>query len=210
MKVHYYTLWVCALIVVVFFMFQQILGFDLAWEVGSFHPNFFFSMIAHGSISHLLGNLFALFLFGLMLEGTIGSRKFIYLLLATAVAGNIAGIGSYNRVLGISGAVLGIIGALSVLRPKMIVWLSGLPMPMIVAGIGYAIIDLLGVLNPTSTTGHLAHLGGLAVGVFLGFYWRDEARDFNDGFTSNSSSLSKSQKKVVDNRLDEYEKRYLR
>ena len=211
MKVKYYTILVCLLIVFMFFVVQLGLGIDLAWEVGTIHQNFFLSMIAHGSMGHLLGNLFALFLFGLMLEGTIGTNKYMKLLLAAGVAGNLAGIGSYNRVLGISGAVLGVIGALSVLRPKMVVWISGLPMPMLLAGAAYAAIDLLGVLAPASNTGHLAHLGGLAVGVALGFYWREDARDFGDGFKrSKKRSLSKREREEIDAQLDEFEDRYLR
>ena len=139
MRVKYYTLWICAVIVGVFFVLQQALGLDLAWNVGTIEANFFLSMIAHGSVSHLLGNLFALFLFGLILEGTLGSERYVLLLFAAAVAGNLAGIGSYDRVLGISGGILGVIGALAVLRPTMVVWISGLPMPMLLAGAAYAL-----------------------------------------------------------------------
>lgn len=211
MRVKYYTLWICALIVFVFFVLQSALGLDLAWEVGSLHPNFFFSMVAHGSTSHLLGNLFALFLFGLILEGTLGSDRYVLLLFAAAVAGNLAGIGSYDRVLGISGGILGVIGALAVLRPTMVVWISGLPMPMLLAGVAYAAIDLLGAIAPASNTGHLAHLGGLVVGVALGWWFRDVADTGDDGFGgSRRSRLGRREKRRIDNRLDEYEQRYLR
>ena len=165
-----------------------------------------------------MGNLFALFLFGLMLEGTIGSKRYLYLLVAAGVAGNLAGIGSYNKVLGISGAVLGVIGALTVLRPKMVVWVSGLPMPMVVAGLAYAAIDLLGVLAPVSNTGHLAHLGGLVVGAVLAWRWRSEARTFGDGLfekkpskrRGSSKKLSRRERERLDEELDKYEERYLR
>ena len=212
----YYTLGFCALIVAVFFVVQGALGLDLAWEVGSFHQNFFLSMIAHANVSHLLGNLFGLFLFGLLLEGTIGSKRFVYLVVATGIAGNLAGIGSYNRVLGISGVVLGVIGALTILRPKMLIWAFGFPMPMLLAGVIYAAIDLMGVLAPASNTGHLAHLGGLVVGAALGYYWRDEARTFGEGFfeskqkRAGSRKLSKQERRRLDEELDEYENRYLR
>lgn len=216
MRIQYYTLYLCGLIVGVFFVLQQLLGWDLAWEVGSISQNFFLSMVAHANTSHLLGNLFGLFLFGLLLEGTIGSKRFLYLVVATGVAGNLAGIGSYNRVLGISGVVLGVIGALTVLRPKMLIWAFGFPMPMLLAGAIYAAIDLLGVLAPASNTGHLAHLGGLVVGGVLGWYWRDEARTFGEGFfeskkrRASSRKLSKQERRRLDKELDRYEDRYLR
>ena len=214
MDVRYYSLVICLLITAVFFVIQGLFGVDLAWNVGSFEPNFFFSMIAHGSVGHLLGNLFALFLFGLILEGTVGSKRFLYVLAAAAVIGNLAGIGSYNRVLGISGGVYGLIGALTVLRPKMVMWVSGMPMPMVVAGLGYAFVDIVGAAAGTTGTGHFAHLAGFVVGGYLGWRWRDEAATRGEGFfesrSRRSRSLSREERRRLDDRLDDYEDRYLR
>jgi membrane associated rhomboid family serine protease len=74
----------------------------------------------------------------------------------------------YNASLGASGAVMGIMGALGVLRPKMTVYVSYIPMPMSVAVIVWALGDLFGFFNPFTNVAHIAHLAGLATGIIFG------------------------------------------
>jgi membrane associated rhomboid family serine protease len=205
MQIKYYTLYVAAIVTLSFVILQSLLGLDLSWQVGEIEFQFITSIFAHGSLSHFLGNMFSLLLFGLILEGKIGSKNLLYVLLLAGVVGNLAAIGSYNSVLGISGGIYGLIGALMILRPKMVIWISGLPMPMVLVGIAYGAIDLLGALAPVGNTGHLAHLAGLGVGVIAGFMFRD---DFSK--PKNKTRLSKHQKQAIDNQLDMYEQRYLR
>lgn len=208
MEMKYYSLYAAGLILFVFFILQSLIGLNLAWQVGSFDIRFFTSMVSHSGMPHLLGNLFSLLLFGLLLESVVGSMRFLKILFWAAVVGNLAGIGSYNAVLGISGGIYGLIGALSVLRPKMVIWLSGLPMPMILVGVAYAFIDLLGAIDPVSNTGHLAHLAGLVVGLVAGFMYRKQFPDNRS--SSRSQRMDKQTKKAIDKQLDEYERRYLK
>ncbi len=205
---HFSTLLLCVVIVVVFFGVQGIMGLDLAWTVGNIEPNFFFSMIAHGSMAHLLGNLFALGLFGLLLEGTIGTKRYLWILLAAGVIGNIAGVfGGYHRVLGISGAIYGIFGALAVLRPKMVVWAAGMPMPMIVAAAGWTFMDIVGAFAGGTGTGHLAHLGGLVAGIVAGFYLRKQFPD--KPRVRGRKKMSRDEKRAADREIDAWEERYM-
>lgn len=200
------TLLLCALIFIVFFLVQGILGVDLAWNVGSIEPNFFFSMIAHGSVAHLLGNLFALGLFGLLLEGTVGTKRYLWILLAAGVLGNLAGfMAGYHRVLGISGAIYGVFGALAVLRPRLIVWAAGVPVPMIVAALGWMLFDIIGALSGMTTTGHFAHLGGGLAGVIAGFSLKKQLPPPPE----NRKRMSRTEKKRLDSEIDEWEQRYM-
>lgn len=206
---HWITLLICAVIVVVFFGVQGILGIDLAWNVGSFEPNFFFSMIAHGSVGHLLGNLFALGLFGLLLEGTIGTRRYLWILLAAGVVANLSGVfAGYNRVLGISGVVYGIFGALAVLRPKMMVWAGGVPVPMIVAALGWTFIDLVGVFAGPTGTAHLAHIAGAVAGVVAGFLLKKKIPEPPEG-SRKKLRRSREETRRIDKALDTWEDRYM-
>ncbi len=201
----FYSVWVAGAIIAIFIVFQGLLGWDLAWNVGSFEVQFFTSMLAHGSTVHLLGNLFGILLFGLLLEAVIGSKRFVHILIVSAIVGNLAGIGSYERVLGISGGVYGLIGALSVLRPTLVIWLSGLPVPMILVGIGYALYDIIGLSAGVTQTGHLAHLGGLVVGVFFGLRHR------KDVLIPPKKRVKKSvNDPSLDRALDSYEQRFMR
>jgi len=129
------------------------------------------SIFLHGSFEHLFFNMFALALFGIILESIIGSRNF---LIAFFVSGIIASIGAaffYPASLGASGAIYGIIGALTAIRPKMTVWVLGVPMPMFVAAVLWALIDLVGMFEPSGIA-NAAHLFGLASGVVVGVFFR--------------------------------------
>lgn len=161
------------------------LVFILQVAIGSLTPNlalaktllaskpwtFLTHMFAHGSVSHLLYNMFALALFGFILERIIGSEKFLILFFASGFAASIAIMIFYNSALGASGAIFGVLGTLTVLRPKMTVWAFGFPMPMALAAAFWAIGDLIGMFVPTGTA-NAAHLAGLAFGLAFGFYLR--------------------------------------
>ncbi len=203
-RVRYYTFWLAGILVVVFGL-QQIVPYRFAWHVGAIEPQFFISLFSHASVAHLLGNLFALLIFGGILEGVIGSTRLAWVLIAAGVAGNLAGIGTYYSVLGASGAIFGAIGTLIVLRPLMVIWLDFLPLPMIVLGIGYAVVETIGAIANADHTGHLAHLAGFAVGVVFGLAWRKQfpaprrLKRYRD----------RTRDKQIDAQLDEYEKRYM-
>jgi len=124
------------------------------------------SIFLHESVSHLVFNMFALLLFGFILENIIGTRKFLFLFFAGGICAGIASAVFYQASLGASGAIFAVIGCLAVLRPKMIVWAIGVPMPMFIAAIFWALIDLAGIFYP-SNVANAAHLGGLIFGVIF-------------------------------------------
>lgn len=133
----------------------------------------FSSIFLHGSLSHLIYNIFALALFGSILESIIGSKKILGLFLVSGIFANIFSVFFYDSSLGASGAIFGVIGTLAVLRPKMSVWVYSLPMPMFLASILWIGGDLFGAVafltgNPISNTGNIAHLGGVFIGIFYG------------------------------------------
>ena len=125
---------------------------------------------------HFLINMFVFFLFAPMLERKIGSSKF---LLIFFLAGIFAGIGwsltSANPVLGASGAICGILGALAVLMPKMKVYFFFLiPMELWMVVILFALFfDVLPVImGSPDGIAHTAHLSGLLFGLLAGLRLR--------------------------------------
>ena len=134
------------------------------------------SIFLHGSFEHLFFNMFALALFGFILERIIGSKNF---LLVFFFSGLLASLGSayfYPASLGASGAIFGIMGTLTVLRPKMYVWVMGAPMPMFVAAILWAAIDLVGMFAPSGIA-NAAHLVGLGSGIIIGLFLRNHFKE---------------------------------
>jgi len=158
------------------------------------------AMFAHGSPAHLLNNLFALVLFGLILEGRIGPKRMLWLFLATGIIVNI--FSPYERSLGASGAIYGILGALALLRPGMVIWVNWIPMPMIIASAVWLLQDLFGVFYP-SNVANLAHISGLFVGAATAIYWR---KQFGDK-TEHKAKPEKDH--VLEKQLDEWERQHM-
>ncbi|OIO80255.1 hypothetical protein AUJ84_04400 [Candidatus Pacearchaeota archaeon CG1_02_32_132] len=129
------------------------------------------SIFLHGSIAHLFYNGFALLLFGSILERLIGGKKFLIVFFVSGVLANLISVNFYSSSLGASGAIFGVIGALIVVRPLLIVWAFGLPMPMFVAGIVWAVGDVIGLFIPSGIA-NIAHLFGMAFGLIMGLLFR--------------------------------------
>lgn len=176
MKIKYVSLWLCLFLILIF-IFQSIFpviteNFILVSSKVSEKPwTLLTSVFLHSNFLHLLYNIFALALFGAILENIIGTRKFIILFFISGILASLSSIFIYNVVLGASGAIFGVIGCLIILRPKKNVLVYGMPMPLFIAGIIYAVIDIFGLFAP-SNTANLAHLSGLVFGLVYGFFLR--------------------------------------
>ena len=142
---------------------------------------FLTAIFLHGSVLHLLYNLFALALFGSILEKLIGGRKFLWIFFISGILANLIALNFYNSSLEASGAIFGVIGALIAIRPNMFVWAFGLPMPIFIAGILWGAGDLLGAIgflagNPIDNTGNIAHLSGMFFGFIVGHFYKSKRK----------------------------------
>ncbi len=175
-KFRFYALKFCLLMIIVFIL-QQISGFTELFVLNGKalysheYWRFLTAIFLHGSLVHLLYNLFALALFGSILEKFAGGKKFLLVFFLSGIFANIVAVNFYDSSLGASGAIYGILGALTILRPLMIVWAFGLPMPMFIAAILWTIGAVLGIFMP-SNIGHIAHLSGIIIGVLAGIILR--------------------------------------
>ena len=171
-KNYWSSLWL-SLIIFVIFIFQQLISnftdiFILDANIVLTRPwTLITAVFLHSNLVHLLYNLFGLALFGIILEDIIGTRKFLKLFFIAGLAASLISLPFYTRVLGASGAVFGIIGMLAILRPRMVIWLYGMPMPMFIALMVWAAIDIFGIFFPSGTA-NIAHLAGLAAGIMFG------------------------------------------
>ncbi len=124
------------------------------------------SIFLHGSFEHLFYNMFALVMFGLILEKVIGTKNFITIFFAAGIFAGLGAILFYNAALGASGAIYGVMGSLAIVRPKMTVYMGFVPMPMIIAVSLWAAGDLIGLFAPGQVA-HAAHLFGLIFGIIF-------------------------------------------
>lgn len=177
-RFRFYALKFCGVMFVIFLIQLLVLGFTDMFLLDSNFPGqvwrFITAIFLHGGLAHLLYNIFALALFGSMLERLIGSRRFLVVFFVTGVLANIISINFYDSSLGASGAIFGVIGALIVIRPLMFIFAFGFPMPLFIAGIIWAAGDLIGLFVPRNVA-NLAHLSGMFFGLILGFVYRKKA-----------------------------------
>ena len=126
----------------------------------------FTPMFLHAGLSHLLFNMFSLFVFGPELEKIAGKARFLTVYLLAGIFGNIATYFlqplDYQSV-GASGAIFGIFGAFGALvyyTKHILPQLRQIILPIIV--IGVVMTFLQSNINVT------AHITGLIVGFLIG------------------------------------------
>jgi uncharacterized protein len=158
------------------------------------------SIFLHGGVAHLLYNLFALALFGIILERIIGSRRFLLVFFFSGILANIVSVNFYESSLGASGAIYGILGCLAVIRPMMMVWVFGIPMPMFIAAILWVGGSILGIFIP-SNIGDIAHLSGIVVGFLAGLFLRGRFAE---------RKITGRRVDIPDEYMQEWEDRYMR
>ena len=177
-RFRFYALKFCGVMFILFLIQLLISGFTELFLLNSNSYlqiwRFITAIFLHGGLAHLLYNIFALALFGSMLERLIGSKRFLIVFFITGILANIVSVNFYDSSLGASGAIFGVIGALIVIRPLMFIFAFGFPMPLFIAGIIWAAGALIGLFVP-SNVANLAHLSGMFFGLILGFIYRKKA-----------------------------------
>jgi len=154
----------------------------------------------HAGFDHLFYNMFALAIFGLMLEKIIGGKKFLIIFLVSGIAAGIGSVIFYSSSIGASGAIYGIMGALVVLRPRSPVFIGFIaPVPMILAVILWAGGDLVGLFAPSENVAYAAHLFGLAFGLICGLYLKKDYGEFPN--TKRKSDVSEEEFKEWEDRF---------
>ncbi len=125
-----------------------------------------------GSMWHIVFNMLALWMFGAPIEETWGTRRFLqYYFLCGIGAGicvvlaNLAFGNPYQRVLGASGAIYGLLLAFGMLFPNQTVLMSFLfPIKAKYMVMIFGAIAFMSSFQTGSTVSNLAHLGGMIFG----------------------------------------------
>ena len=143
-------------------------------------------MFAHGSISHILFNMFSLWMFGRILENVWGGKRFLSFYLVCGIGAAAAHLavqyftGGFGLTLGASGAIMGVIAAFGYLFPNTELFILFIPFPVKAkwAVIGYVAIDLFSGIAKFSgdNVAHFAHLGGALTGFILVLIWNKNNR----------------------------------
>jgi membrane associated rhomboid family serine protease len=140
----------------------------------------------HGSLTHLMFNMLALYMFGGEVERLLGPRHYLWYYLVCVVgaaAAQLVVMSNMNQppmpTVGASGGVFGLLLAFGMAYPhrKIMLLFPPIPMPAWLFVTLYGALELyLGVTGSGAGVAHFAHLGGMAAGYALLVYWRGRAR----------------------------------
>jgi len=164
----------------------------------------FTHMFAHGGLFHILFNMFALWMFGSVLENLWGAKRFLIFYLACGLGSAflhlamqqyrlhemIQNMPQYDPqsiadnalgpALGASGAIMGLFAAFGYLFPNSELIILPIPFPIKAkyAVIIFMGIDLFGGIANVSSDNiaHFAHLGGAITGLLIVWIWNKSNR----------------------------------
>jgi len=136
--------------------------------------------------AHILFNMFALWMFGSILENVWGSKRFLTFYM---ICGIFAGLTQllmqvdFGYSVGASGAIMGVMAGFVYLFPNTPLYIMFIPIPIKAKYVipGFMLLDLFGTFAPQQgdNVAHWAHLGGALCGLILVIYWnRKNRRNF--------------------------------
>jgi len=133
-------------------------------------------MFIHAGFWHIFANMLTLYFFGRYVYSLIGEGKF----LIVYFLGGLLGGGLYllmadpqATAVGASGAIFAVAGALTVMRPRLTVFVFPIPVPI---PLWVAVIGGFIIMSFASFIAWQAHLGGLVLGLIAGLFFRRRAR----------------------------------
>jgi membrane associated rhomboid family serine protease len=149
-----------------------------SYDTGLFKPyQLVTHMFAHGGFFHILFNMYALWIFGSVLEKTWGPKRFLIFYFVCGLAAGLTQmfLVSQGAAIGASGAVMGLLAAFAYTFPNVQFYILPIPFPIKAKYLAmiYAAIDIFGGFSGGGdNVAHFAHLGGLVAGFVMVILWR--------------------------------------
>ena len=154
-------------------------------------------MFMHGGFFHLLFNMFALWMFGSIIERVWGPKRFLIFYLICGLGAGLTQMASYAydfanvdygnidsrmfvlsqyaSTVGASGAIMGVLAAYGYLFPNTQLFIMPIPFPVKAkwAIIGIIALDVFGGVSRTENDNiaHFAHIGGALIGFLIVLFW---------------------------------------
>ncbi len=144
------------------------------------------SMFVHAGLWHITANMLTLYFFGSYLSRLVGDRRFLITYFGGGILGNVLFIvlsiilfillGSpLSPAIGASGAVFALGGALTMMRPRLTVFVFPIPAPI---PLWAAVIGGFLILSFIPFVAWEAHLGGLVFSLIIGYFFKKRERYF--------------------------------
>jgi membrane associated rhomboid family serine protease len=129
----------------------------------------------HGGFGHIFFNMFALWMFGMEIENSWGSKKFLYYYLLSGIGAGLCHLflspllgGGNAPTIGASGAVYGVLIAFGLMFPNRYIFLYFfIPIKAKYLITFFIVMEFMLVDSANSSVAHLAHLGGALTGFLF-------------------------------------------
>lgn len=158
------------------------------WPVDSIFPEFApWQLLTYGflhdinGLSHILFNMFGLWMFGRDLERMMGAQRFLIYFLTCVIGAGIVQLlvafltGGMSPTVGASGGIFGLLLLYGMTFPNRTIVLLMPPIPMKAKYfvVVFGLLELyLGISGKTPGVANFAHLGGMLFGFLLLQFWR--------------------------------------
>jgi len=177
--------WLLIVINLVLFV-VRVINPDIIYNLGLWQYGFWdrpwtlvTSMFIHANVWHILANMVTLYFFGSYLNRLLGTTKFLIVYFAGGIMGSILYLllppSPTIIAIGASGAIFALGGTLAVMRPKLRVIVFPIPAPL---PLWIAIMGIFVVFSFLPNIAWQGHLGGLAFGLVMGYFFRRRERSF--------------------------------
>ena len=168
--VTYVFIFLCAIMYLASFVFGNGVDVNTLVKLGANHVTLLRSgevyrlltyAFLHGSIAHLLCNMYSLYIIGTQVEARYGKGRYIFIYLISALGGGLLSAGLTNYVsVGASGAIFGVLGAMTYFGVRFRLYLKDALRNKIIPVI---LLNLfLGFIVPGID--NACHVGGLIAG----------------------------------------------
>lgn len=134
----------------------------------------FTATFLHAGFFHIFSNAFMLIVLGILFEERIGTRRFLVIFLVSGIAGNLAfgllNLGEGSWVVGASGAISGILGAILILYPRERTGMMFFPLPIQNLPVWALVAFMMAwqvffILDPGTKVAWEGHIGGFVAGA---------------------------------------------
>ena len=177
--------WLLIVINLVLFV-VRVINPDIIYNLGLWQYGFWdrpwtlvTSMFIHANVWHILANMVTLYFFGSYLNRLLGTTKFLIVYFAGGIMGSILYLllppSPTIIAIGASGAIFALGGTLAVMRPKLRVIVFPIPAPL---PLWIAVLGIFVVFSFLPNIAWQGHLGGLAFGLVMGYFFRRRERSF--------------------------------
>jgi membrane associated rhomboid family serine protease len=153
-------------------LFTYLLAMTPQFVMHGFIWQFVTYMFVHGGVRHIFFNMLGLFVFGLQVEGEMGSIEFLFYYLITGIVAGIASFAVYTftgtpaMLLGASGAIFAVELAFAAYFPNAVLALFGIiPIRAPLLVLGFTAVEIFfSITGLRAGVAHMTHLFGFAAG----------------------------------------------